>query len=341
MRQDTRADGASGVGPRPTDGSGGAGTVSVVMVSLDCDRLFDLVFPALLRQTHRPLEVIVVDNGSSAGSMERLRSVYPWVTVMALHRNFGFSHAANAGIRRARGEYILSLNFDIVLEPTFVERLVSAVQDDARIGWAAGCLMRLTDSGPTADIDCAGHHLTRSRRAHGFDLSGSLQLRGDAGGADVFGASACAALYRRTMLDDIAVDGEWFDEDFFAYYEDVDVDWRAQHRGWRCRYVPDAVGYHIRGGAGLIRRPGIAACDFSNRILMIVKNDSPSALLRDWYPVLRATVRDVVTYGFPDPRAAIIGIYRIVRYLPRMVKKREAIMARSLAGSGHFEQLIH
>jgi GT2 family glycosyltransferase len=314
--------------------------VSVVMVNLDCGRFFDLVFPSLFAQTHRRFEVIVVDNGSTDGSLDRLRIDYPSVDVIALNENRGFSAATNIGIRRSSGEFVLTLNFDIVLEPTFVEHLVAAMQEDARIGWAAGYVLRMTPAGTTAEIDCAGHHMMRGRFAHGFDLSKPFSKDDYTSASDVFGASACAALYRRAMLDDIADDGEWFDEDFFAYYEDVDVDWRAHHRGWRCRYTPDAVAHHIRRGTELIGRPEIAACELSNRILMMIKNDSPRLLLHDWLPVLSRTARELAGHALQRRRALLIGLGRVIRFAPRMLQKRRAIMARSVAEPHHFRAFM-
>src|SRR5207245_10562480 len=90
-----------------------------------------------------------------------------------------------------------------------------------------------------------------------------------------FRASACGPLYRRRMLDDLAVDGEIFDEDLFAYFEDVDLDWRAQQRGWRCVFTSAARGAHMRGGTGLHRRPEVAAVPLANRFLVMLKNDEP------------------------------------------------------------------
>ncbi|MBI2902351.1 MAG: glycosyltransferase [Candidatus Methylomirabilis oxyfera] len=314
--------------------------VSVIMVNYNCGAFLDLIFPSLFGQRYENFEVIVVDNGSTDGSVDRIRNEYSSARVIELGVNTGFSHANNVGIREAKGELILTVNFDVALENDFIGELVSAIQTDERVGWAAGYVLKLATYGLTGEIDCSGHYMTRSRYAHGFDLSKPFRRADYFSPAYVFGASACAALYRRAMLEDIAVDGEVFDEDFFAYFEDVDLDWRAQQRGWKCRYTPLALGYHMRGGTGLIKRPEVAALELSNRFLMMIKNDTGSLLLRDLLHVFKRTIRDVLENLEKNPRAVPIAVARVARYAPKMWKKRRIIRGRAVASSGHLRTFI-
>lgn len=314
--------------------------VTVVMVNYDCGRFLDLIFPSLLGQTYPNLEILVVDNGSTDGSLQEIRARYPTMKVIELGRNTGFSHATNVGIREAKSDFIFTLNFDVVLERNFIAELCSAMRQDERIGWAAGYILKLAPHGLTGEIDCSGHYMTRSRYAHGFDLSKPFRRDDYTVPAYVFGASACAALYRRTMLADVAIDGEVFDEDLFAYFDDVDVDWRAQQRGWKCLYTPRAVGYHMRGGGGLLQRPEFAACQLSNRFLMMIKNDTAGLLLRDWYPVLSRTLWDLFEHLKQNPRAIPIAVKRVLRYAPKMWRKRKLIKSRAMASSDHIRTFI-
>ena len=110
----------------------------------------------------------------------------------------------------------------------------------------------------------------------------------------VFGATAAAALYRREMIDDIALDGEFFDSDFFVYREDADVAWRAQLMGWKCLYAPYARGYHVRKVLPGNRRalpPEINMHSVKNRFLMRIKNISPDLYWRNWFSI---TARDLM-----------------------------------------------
>ncbi|MBI4228305.1 MAG: hypothetical protein HY693_01150 [Deltaproteobacteria bacterium] len=106
------------------------------------------------------------------------------------------------------------------------------------------------------------------------------------------------------MLDDLQLNGEYFDEEFFAYFEDVDLDWRAQQRGSKCIYTPKALGYHMRGVSGLIRQPEIAACFLANRWLMIIKNDGSTDKTNDFFVLVQSGGLDVsrfLVFRIPPP----------------------------------------
>lgn len=298
--------------------------VTAVLVNLNCGPLLDLIFPSIAAQTHVALEVLVIDNGSVDGSCERIERDHPQVKVFRLGRNTGFSHALNVGIREARGSYILSLNFDVTLEPEFVAALLDALERHPQAGWAAGFLRKLSPQGILDSIDCNGHYWLPSRYCYGYDPAHPEPRFYDAE-REVFGASACAALYRTRMLHNLALDGEIFDEDLFAYFEDVDLDWRAQLRGYRCIFTPSARGAHMRGGTGLSRRPEIAALLLANRFLVMLKNDELRDVLSDWSPILRRTIQDVTAHYRAHPRSLANALSRIIRLAPRMLRKRRAL----------------
>jgi GT2 family glycosyltransferase len=315
-----------------------AARVSAILVNLDCGRLIDLVFPSLARQTWPDLEVVVMDNGSTDGSIERIEREFPATRVIRLGRNTGFSHALNAGIRATAGEYVLSLNFDVVLEPGFVAALVDALERHPDAGWAAGALRQLSAAGVVDAIDCYGHWMLPSRYVYGCDPA---RRRPDEYPDEclVFGASACGALYRRRMLEDVAVDGEIFDEDLFAYFEDVDLDWRAQQRGWRCVFTPAARGAHMRGGTGLHRRPEVAALPLANRFLVMLKNDTAPEVARHLGAIVRRTVRDVAMHLRAHPRSLPIALGRLLRLAPRMLAKRRRLRGRRRAARAYLASL--
>jgi GT2 family glycosyltransferase len=313
--------------------------VSAVLVNLDCGPLLDLVLPSLARQTWPGLDVLVVDNGSSDGSVERIEREFPAVRVLRLGRNTGFSAALNAGIRATRGEYVLSLNFDVVLEPGFVAALVDALERHPEAGWAAGAMRQLSRERAVVDaIDCYGHWMLPSRYVYGCDPA-RRRPEEYPGECLVFGASACAALYRRRMLEDLALDGQVFDEDLFAYFEDVDLDWRAQQRGWRCIFTPAARGAHMRGGTGLHRRPEVAALPIANRFLVMLKNDEASAVARHLGPIVRRTLRDVALHLRAHPRSLPIALGRLLRFAPRMLAKRRRLRGARRASRAYLASL--
>jgi len=300
--------------------------VSVILLNYNAMRYIDPLLGSLQRQTYEPIEFLLFDNGSVDGSVGHVRRRYPEIAIYEMGRNTGFSLPNNEGIRKARGEYILTLNMDVVIEHDFVAEMVNAIETDPRVGWVAGKMLKLTPRGErSSEIDCLGHHMARFRYATETDYSVPFRWEDYASPRPVFGASACAALYRRAMLEDVAPDGEFFDEDFFAFFEDVDLDWRAQQRGWVCLFTPRAVGYHVRGGSGLARRPEIAACLLSNRFLTMVKNDDLLHVAQDIRPIARRVLRDVAVTLLDNPRALPLALVRVMRLLPRMLRKRTAI----------------
>jgi GT2 family glycosyltransferase len=312
--------------------------VSVVLVNHNCGSLIDVALPSLAQQDYPHLEILVVDNGSEDDSCATIARKYSGVTILKLGRNTGFSGALNEGIRRSSGEFVLSLNFDVVLERDFITVLVDALTRKVDAGWAAGQLRRLTWQGVVDSIDCNGHYWLRSRYCYGYDPA-HPEPDYYATEQEVFGASACAALYRRRMLDEIATDGEIFDEDLFAYFEDVDLDWRAQQRGYRCVFVPQARGAHMRGGTGASRRPEVAALILANRFLIMAKNDDVVHVLRDLSPIIRRTAIDIGLHFRTMPSAIPKAAVRMIRLLPRMLAKRRRIRAARVSSSGYIRSL--
>jgi GT2 family glycosyltransferase len=146
----------------------------------------------------------------------------------------------------------------------------------------------------------------------------------------VFGASAAAALSRRQMIEDVSIDGDFFDPDFFAYREDADVSWRALLQGWRCIYNPEAVAFHVRSVTPGRRRSVPAAINMhsvKNRFLMRIKNATGGVLRRHWRPMM---MRDLLVVGgalFAEP-GSLPAFWHLLRCLPRAVRQRRIIMAR-------------
>ena len=146
----------------------------------------------------------------------------------------------------------------------------------------------------------------------------------------VFGATAAAALYRREMIDDISIDGEFFDSDFFVYREDADVAWRAQLMGWRCMYVPQARGYHVRTVRPGNRRALPAVINMhsvKNRFLMRLKNISGDLYARNW---LSITARDLMVVGccLLRERTSLKAFWFLARNWRRVMHKRREIQKR-------------
>ncbi|HTX43647.1 MAG TPA: glycosyltransferase family 2 protein [Methanocella sp.] len=213
---------------------------SVIVVNYNGKQYLKRCMDALLRQTYPSLEVILVDNGSSDGSAEYVKGSYPSVRTVEAAENLGFARGNNVGIRAARGEFIATLNNDTEAAPGWLEALVGAMAADEGVGMCASKMLRMDD--PTL-IDSTGICVSRSGAC--WDRGMFQKDVGQFEAAEeVFGPCAGAALYRKSMLDAVGL----FDEDFVSYMEDTDLAFRCRLAGWKCRYVPGAVVYHVHGG---------------------------------------------------------------------------------------------
>lgn len=301
--------------------------VTACIVTHNSDRFLGRCLAALDTQTLRPARVLVWDNASTDGSAERAKA---WgADVTAAPSNVGFAPAANALIHRTTTPYILLLNPDARLSPPYIERLERAADADPRIGSVTGKLVRPAPPARIALLDSTGHVLCRNRvpvnRGENEPDRGQYEKAGD-----VFGVCAAAALYRRTMLDDVRVGAEYFDSIFFAYLEDVDLDWRAQLRGWRAYYEPSAVAEHERGHRGGRRRSVLAIRhSLKNRYLMMVRNDRPADLLPDLGVLLVTEILRLFDYGITRPRG-LSGYVDILRLLRHALSARRRIQSRRL-----------
>ncbi len=213
--------------------------------------------------------MVVVDNGSEDGTPELIAQRFPTVQLIREAKNTGFSAGCNAGLAATDSPYVLFLNDDSWLVEGYLERLVGALEARPDAASATGKLVY--EDGGQRYIDSAGIELSRiflSPRDRGM---GELD-QGQYDQAElVFGPSGTAALYRRAALHDA---GERpFDEELFAYYEDVDLAWRLGRMGWRHLYVPTAVAHHRRRGAKNHPRH-IRERAFVNRYVVWLKNES-------------------------------------------------------------------
>jgi GT2 family glycosyltransferase len=304
--------------------------VSVIIVNWNHGHFLGDCLDALLAQDYHQFSVTVVDNGSEDDSPDWIARHYPDIRLLRFPDNRGFSQGFNHGVNHTTGEFALSLNPDVAVKPGFISELVGALCQDERIGMAAPKLLRTNE--PTV-LDSTGLFIDRRRRP--FDRGQGEMDRGQYDASPwVFGGCGAAVLYRRAMLDDLAVDGEYLDEDFFAYYEDADLAWRAQLLGWRCVYAPRAVATHIRGWGDALRKQGHAVKNargprlaLRNRYLMTIKNDTPGYLLAD-LPLILAAELPRLAYATVTAPWVLLGLVDLLRAWPSALSKRRQIRQR-------------
>jgi GT2 family glycosyltransferase len=310
-------------------------TVCVSITTYNSARYIGRCLDAVFGQRGVQLEVVVVDNASTDATREVLKDYLGSIRAIYNRRNEGFAAAQNQAIRASRAEWVLCLNPDVLMEPGFIRGLVETGEMDPDAGAVCGKLLSIgAGFQPLAKrrIDSTGIYFTPAMRH--FDR-GWLEPYGNRFERPqyVFGASAAAALYRRRMIEDISVDGDLFDPDFFAYREDADVAWRAQLLGWSCIYTPAAVAYHVRTVTPGSRRAVPAIINMhsvKNRFLMRIKNATPDLYRRYWLPM---TARDLAVVGgclVAEPRS-LEAFWQLARGFRSAWRRRRIIMNRRRA----------
>ena len=217
-------------------------TISVIIANLNGEQYLTDCLQSLSEQTFRDFEVIVVDNGSTDRSLGILKNDFPWVKVIALEKNTGFARANNIGFEASSAKYAVTLNNDTITDHGWLEALYKSAEADGRIGMVASKIFLGREG---SEIDSAGLLLypdgMSRQRGHGeTDQAQFDAIR------EVLFPSACAALYRREMLQEIG----FFDEDFFSYCEDADLGLRGILANWKAVLSPAAIVRHLYSQTG-------------------------------------------------------------------------------------------
>ena len=255
--------------------------VSIIIVSQGKNDYLWQLLDSIAKQAYNDYEVIIIDNSLNPRFSQEISNRHPAYKLYSASENLFYCQALNKGIMMSKGEYLLCLNDDIILDKEFIEKALKGFSVDKKIGMVSGKILR--SDGKT--IDSTGLFLsgwrTAQERGYGRKDKGQFERMGY-----IFGVNGAVAFYRREMLEQVKLGTEYFDTDFGFFYEDLDIAWRAQRLDWRGYYVPGAIAYHVRGGTarkdrGLNKRfarrflsDGLHFDLIKNRYLAIAKNDS-------------------------------------------------------------------
>ncbi len=235
--------------------------VCVIIVNWNGKEHLQKCLPSLQAQSYTDCQIIVVDNGSTDGSVDYIKQSFPNIKIIQLNENRLFAGGNNAGIQEAFKypgiKYIALLNNDTIAEKNYLSEMMRVMENNPHIGICASKMLSMNNP---RNIDSTGHIFGRwgaiIERGHNEVDNGQYDNK-----LEVVGACAGACLYRRTMLEDIGL----FDEGFKIYYEDAELSWRAYKKGWPSRYVPRAIVYHKRGASSESKR----AIRHNNRLLLL------------------------------------------------------------------------
>jgi GT2 family glycosyltransferase len=291
--------------------------VSVVIPNWNGERWLSQCLDALSRQTQLPAEVIVVDNGSSDGSLNLLHSSPTKPRVIELGRNTGFAYAANRGIEAASTEAVALINTDVVLSPEWITRMSARLEADSGLAAVACKMLQMGDEGEVYD---AGDILRRDgvcvQRGRFRPDDGSYDAAGE-----IFAACAGAALYRRSALQ--AVGG--FDERLVIYLEDVDLGLRLRLAGWRCGYEPVEVA-HAGGGSAAALEPPLWHWIERNTLLIVAK-----AFPVRWLPLVVYRQLGWAWHAARERRLRTLfsGLIAALPVMPTMLRERRQLRDRA------------
>jgi GT2 family glycosyltransferase len=295
-----------------------ASDVTLAIPTYNGRHLLEVVLPSVARQTATGFRVHVVDDGSTDDTLAYLRESWPDVHVVASAHNLGVAATFVRAVESASTRYVALVNNDLELDARWVEEMRAALEAHPEAASADGKMLRYDRRDV---IDGAGDMVDRrgqpGRRGHGEPDDGRYDRP-----EEIFCASGGAALYRRAAFDSVGP----FDIDLEGYFEDVDWGFRAQLLGWRCRYVPTAVSFHM-GSATSAREPGRWAHLVPRNQLLVLAKDMPAGLLVRHGPRILAWR---VRWLWIDARAGLArrhlrGLRQALAMLPSALRKRGAI----------------
>lgn len=311
--------------------------VSVVIVNWNGEKYLYKCIKSLLEVDYENIEVIIIDNGSSDNSVKIIEENFNDNVKLVKNENEGYAGGANKGIHMSTGEYVLIANPDIIFTADYILKLVESLEKSNENAAAIGKLLKYDfDKNEIINvIDSAGIRLNHKRQ--GMDIGQNDEDRGQyEEDRRVFGVCGAAALFKKSALEDVKINNDYFDSEFFAYKEDIDICWRLNLYGFKCLYIHDAIAYHGRGmnsSKGLIntiknRRSQsefLKGISFRNHYLMLMKNEVKFTYKKDKIGILADFMKYIVFFLLFD--------FKCLKYINQIklrknnaLKKREVIM---------------
>lgn len=292
-----------------------------------------------MQQTYQEKEIFFIDNNSRDHSVEVVKKHFPRLQCILNEKNIGYSRAANQSIYKAQGKYVMVMNIDIILNNDYIEKIVKYMEKEKNIAASSGKLLKYDTEKKqkTNIIDSTGLYCYRNRRiidrGQGSEDKGQYDKE-----EEIFGITGACPIYRKSALESIKIENEYFDEDFFMYKEDIDISWRLRLKGWKIFYIPSAVAYHARGTGVLKRFTHIEVAKnrkhlsrfqkfyaYKNQRLMQTKNEMWQNILRDFPYILW---KEILIFAYIILREPYLlrAFFHLLRQLPKAIRKRKYIM---------------
>lgn len=262
---------------------------------------------SVLDQSYSTFKLYIIDNASTDNTWEVLQGFNDArITKIKFETNKGFCGGHNHVLQNTKSNFVLLVNPDIILSTDYIEKALNTMNADDKTGTVCGLLLQKPLSDPDCVIDSAGLTLLPSRimslHYHGKNPK-EIKLEKE----EVFGADGALPLYRRKMIDDISINGQFFDERFFAHKEDWDVSWRAHIYGWKTIFDPACVAIHPRvfkPGNLMLRKnmsKQIKIDAVKNQLILLLKNESTKDFFLNFFKIVPRQVMIFFYILFAEP----------------------------------------
>ncbi|MFH1613412.1 MAG: glycosyltransferase family 2 protein [bacterium] len=291
---------------------------SVIICNYNGYKYLNTCLQSLKEQLFKDFEVILVDNGSNDNSVEFVKEKFSEIKIISHQKNLGFAEGTNSGIKKAKGKYIITLNNDTKVDKNWLKQLVEKANLDNQVGMCASHIVYYE-----FPEFVYSNGIILSKNGCAYNIGSWQKDTNEKKVKEIFGPCACAALYKKEMLEGIGL----FDEDYFAYYEDTDLAFRAQLQGWKCLYVPEAIVYHIHGATS--KTFGFNKIKFlveRNKFYTLVKNLPLIYFIKFlpfmiFYHILLSFYYLFVNKNIPVIKGFLVALWNI----KKLLKKRKKI----------------
>lgn len=322
--------------------------VTINIVTWNSENYIADLLDSLARQTFKDFKIIIIDNGSRDKTLE-IAGKYENITFIKNSSNLGFSRAHNKGVEMAMkfwagkdlsDRFVIVCNPDIIFSDDCLEKLLLAICKNSTAGIAGPKLLRMeicetdniAENKKSEVVDSLGLELKKTRKT--IDRFSGMKDKNDTAINEVFGISGAFMCLRASALQDVKWEKEYFDEDFFAYKEDVDLSWRLKNLGWMAIVAPESVAYHhrrVKGDAApsfwkrfknkIYQSKKVKFLSTRNHLWAVIKNDFCANYLRDLPFIFFEEAGKFIYCLFFDFRN-LAAYFSALRGLPKMLKKR-------------------
>ncbi len=315
--------------------------ISVNLVVYNGEKYIRQCLDSIRKQVYENFEVNILDNNSSDSTREIIKNEFSELNLAEGKKNLGTWPGQEELLKHSRGEYVVALSVDVILNPHFIEEAVNVFKKDRKIGAIQGKIYSTRN--PRA-VDTCGFEAFKSRRI--VNIGHGQEDRGQFGQeTEIFAVEGAVPVFRRQALENCRLEsqgGRIIDPDFFWYGDDLDLAWRMRLFGWKQVFAPAAIAYHDRqttkalAGGGwreFIKIRKIVPMfkrrlDWRNTTLAIIKNDFAVNFLRDLPYIFWRQLRLWGYFLLFEP-AMFLEIFKVAKLLPKMLKRRDEIMRKA------------